>query len=505
MTVTPGNNGGSLESWLWEAACSIRGEIEAPKYKDFIIPLVFLKRLNDVFDDELMSISDSRDVSLAMVNSDHKLVRFYIPEKARWKNIVEQKESLGEYLTSAMRDLARENPRLQGVVDLIDYNESTGGTRTITDASLRKLLDILNRKRLGLKDIDSDLLGNAYEYLLGKFSEGSGKSAGEFYTPREVAQLMGRILSPEPGESVYDPACGSGGLLIRSYDFFVKKHGRESTLDFPKLYGQEINRLTYAMSRMNAIIHDIDSAEIRIGDTMERPAFTNSDGSLMQFDKVTANPMWNQNFDPQQLKNDPYNRFIYGIPPKSSGDWAWIQHMLATAKKRVVVVLDQGALFRGNTEGKIRKSVIEKDLVECVISLPEKLFYNTGAPAAILIFNKNKESQRKDKILFIDASQEFGKHKEVRRLNQLYPEHIDKIVNTLNSFQDQEGFSSVRPKDFVLSQDGNLNVTLYVSKIDYEEKIDIKKVLSDISEVDNKLKEIDENLNSYLKELGYYD
>jgi type I restriction enzyme M protein len=504
MTTTPNNNGGSLESWLWEAACSIRGEIEAPKYKDFIIPLVFLKRLNDVFEDELMDISDSKDVSLAMVDSDHKLVRFYIPEKARWKSIVDQKESLGEYLTSAMRDLARENPRLQGVVDLIDYNESTGGTRTITDSSLRKLLDILNRKRLGLKDIDSDLLGNAYEYLLGKFSEGSGKSAGEFYTPREVAQLMGRILSPEPGESVYDPACGSGGLLIRSYDSFIKKYGRESTLDFPKLYAQEINRLTYAMSRMNAIIHDIDSAEIRIGDTMERPAFVNPDGSLMQFDKVTANPMWNQNFDPEQLKNDPYNRFIFGIPSKSSGDWAWIQHMLASAKKRVVVVLDQGALFRGNVERKIRKSVIEKDLVECIISLPEKLFYNTGAPAAILIFNKNKEPQRKDKILFIDASEEFGKHKEVRRLNQLYPEHIDKIVNVFNSFQDQEGFSSTRSKDFVLSQDGNLNVTLYVTKIDNQERIDIKKVLSDISETDNKLKQVDEKLKFYLKELGYY-
>ena len=413
----------SLESYLWEAACSIRGEIEAPKYKDFIIPLVFLKRLNDVFEDELMNISDSRDIALAMINSDHKLVRFYIPERARWKNLLEQKESLGEYLTSAMRDLARENPKLQGVVDLNDYNEATGGTRTISDASLKKLLDILNRKRLGLKDIDADVLGNAYEYLIGKFSEGSGKSAGEFYTPREVAELMGSILSPEPGETVYDPACGSGGLLIRTFTTFIKKYGSDSTLDFPNLYGQEINRLTYAMAKMNAIIHDID-AEIRIGDTMERPAYTNSDGSLMQFDKVTANPMWNQNFDPDQLKNDHYNRFPYGIPTKSSGDWAWIQHMLASSKKRVAVVLDQGSLFRGNTEGKIRSAVIAADLVECVISLPDKLFYNTGAPGAILVFNKSKSANQKEKILFINASNEFGKHKEVRKLNQLYLENI---------------------------------------------------------------------------------
>lgn len=319
------NNGngdsGSLESWLWEAACSIRGEIEAPKYKDFIIPLVFLKRLNDVFEDELRNISDSSDISIAMVNADHNLVRFYIPDNARWKNIMEQKPSLGEYLTSAMRDLARENPKLQGVVDLQDFNEATGGTRTISDGSLRKLLEILNKKRLGLKDINADVLGNAYEYLIGKFSEGAGKSAGEFYTPREVAELMGRILSPEPGESIYDPACGSGGLLIRTFRTFVNKYGSDSTLNFPKLRGQEINRLTYAMARMNAFIHDID-ADIRIGDTMERPAFTNNDGSIVLFDKVTANPMWNQNFDPKQLENDHYNRFPYGIPPKSSGDWA---------------------------------------------------------------------------------------------------------------------------------------------------------------------------------------
>ena len=241
-------------------------------------------------------------------------------------------------------------------------------------------------------DLNADVLGNAYEYLIGKFSEGSGKSAGEFYTPREVAELMGRILDPDPGESVYDPACGSGGLLIRTYSAFVKKYGSDSTLNFPKLFGQEINRLTFAMAKMNAIIHDID-AEIKIGDTMERPAHTNSDGSLMQFDKVTANPMWNQNFDPDQLKNDHYDRFPFGIPPKSSGDWAWIQHMITSSRKRVAVVLDQGSLFRGNAEGKIRSAVIAADLVECVISLPEKLFYNTGAPGTILVFNKSKVSK----------------------------------------------------------------------------------------------------------------
>ena len=498
------NNGGSLESWLWEAACSIRGEIEAPKYKDFIIPLVFIKRLNDVFEDELLNISKSRDISLTMVNADHKLVRFYIPERTRWNNILGQRENLGEYLTSAMRDLARENPRLQGVVDLNDYNEATGGSRTISDASLKNLLDILNKKRLGLRDIDADLLGNAYEYLIGKFSEGSGKSAGEFYTPREVAELMGKILSPEQGETVYDPTCGSGGLLIRTFSAFIAKYGSESTLDFPKLHGQEINRLTYAMARMNAIIHDID-ADIRIGDTMERPAYTDQDGSLQQFDKVTANPMWSQNFDPRLLENDPYNRFRFGITPKKYGDWAWIQHMIASSRKRVAVVLDQGALFRGNKEGVIRKKIIEHDLVECVISLPEKLFYNTGAPGAILVFNMAKSEKSKNRILFINASNLFGKHKEIRRLNQLYPEHIDKVISALESFETIEGLAAVRSKEEILKQDGNLNVTLYVSQINDEEKIDIRNVLSEISNADSQLKDIDKKLNSYLKELGYID
>ncbi len=258
------------------------------------------------------------------------------------------------------------------------------------------------------------------------------------------------------------------------------------------------------MARMNAIIHDIE-ADIRIGDTMERPAYTNDDGSLILFDKVTANPMWNQNFEPEQLKKDHYNRFPYGIPTKSSGDWAWIQHMLATSKKRVSVVLDQGSLFRGNREGEIRKKVIEADLVECVISLPEKLFYNTGAPGAILVFNKNKPEKSKGNVLFINASNEFGKHKDIRKLNQLYPENIDRIVKTFESFEDQDGFAVVKSNDEILKQNGNLNVTLYVSQVIQEDQIDIKQVLSELNEVDAQIKDVDEKLNSYLKELGYLD
>ena len=497
-------NGHSLETWLWDAACSIRGEIEASKYKDFIIPLIFLKRLDDVFEDELLKISESREISLAMVKEDHKLVRFYIPEETRWSRIMDQQNSLGEYITSAMRRLSRENPKLEGVVDIIDFNESTGGQRTISDNSLRKLLEILNQKRLGLNDIDSDLLGNAYEYLLGKFSEGSGKSAGEFYTPREIAELIGRILDPQEGEEIYDPACGSGGLLVRAFSAFVSRHGNDSSLNFPKLYGQEINRTTYAMARMNAIIHDVE-ADIRIGDTMERPAFLENDGSLRVFDKVTANPMWNQNFDPKGLENDPFNRFSYGTTPKSSGDWAWIQHMLASAKSRVAVVLDQGSLFRGNTEGKIRSAIVSKDLLEGVVSLPEKLFYNTGAPGAILIFNKDKPVERKGRICFINASNEFRKHIEIRRLNQLSPENINRIAHVFESFSDEAGFSRVVDLEEIEENNGNINVTMYVSPVSDEEQIDIRTTISEIAALDQDLAKVESKLKGFLKELGYLD
>ncbi|MEM4056659.1 MAG: class I SAM-dependent DNA methyltransferase [Thermoplasmatales archaeon] len=495
----------SLENWLWEAACSIRGEIEAPKYKDFILPLVFIKRLSDVFEDELKALSDDLSISEQLVNSDHSLVRFYIPEKARWSNIIKQVSSIGEYLTDAMRLLARENPQLQGVVDTVDFNQSTAGVRTIYDDSLKKLIQILDTKRLGLNDVDPDVLGRAYEYLLRKFAEGSGQSAGEFYTPMEVAQLMALILDPMEGEEIYDPSCGTGGLLIKSNSVFKDKYSGKEGLNYPKFFGQEINKSTYAMAKMNAIIHDMQDSEIAIGDTMLRPGFKNEDGSLRKFDKVVANPMWNQKFDQSVYKNDPYGRFTFGYPPNNSADWGWIQHMLFSSKKRVVVVLDQGSLFRGGSEGKIRKGVIEKDLIESVISLPEKLFYNTGAPASIIVLNKSKDENRKGRILFINASNEFGKHKEVRRLNQLYPEHIEKIVNAFRSFSNSEGFSSVRSIEDVEKNNGNLNVTLYVPPVTKEEQVDIRNVLSEISKVDNELKEVDEKLNKYLKELGYID
>ena len=258
----------ALESWLWEAACKIRGEIDAPKYKDYILPLIFLKRLNDVFEDEIMRLSESygsKDVTEKVLNEDHSLVRFYIPEKARWERIAIQTTNVGEHLTDSVRSIARENPKLQGVIDMVDFNATAAGQRIISDDKLKALIDIFGRYRLGLKDVEPDILGRAYEYLLREFAEGSGQSAGEFYTPREVAILMSYILNPEPGNEVYDPCCGSGGLLIKSYLRFKDKYDADSTSIEPlKFYGQEILHSTYAMAKMNAFIHDMET-QIALG------------------------------------------------------------------------------------------------------------------------------------------------------------------------------------------------------------------------------------------------
>jgi type I restriction enzyme M protein len=301
--------------------------------------------------------------------------------------------------------VSRENPRLGGVIDVTDFNATQAGQRILDDDRLQALVQKLGEYRLGLDDVEPDILGRAYEYLLRKFAEGQGQSAGEFYTPREVAVLMARILVPQPGQTIYDPCCGSGGLLIKAHLRLIERLGVKTngSRRLPasvaplRLFGQEINPSTFAMARMNTFIHDME-AEIAIGDTMARPAFTRDDGTLRLFDLVTANPMWNQKFPPSQYENDTYGRFARGVPPSSSADWGWIQHMAASLNEggKMTVVLDTGAVSRGsgnqgsNKERDVRKVFVEADLIEAVFLLPENLFYNTTAPGIILVVNKAK-------------------------------------------------------------------------------------------------------------------
>ena len=472
----------TLENWLWEAACAIRGPVDAPKFKDYILPLIFLKRLSDVFDDEIERLSaeyGSRDLALRLLEQERQsgqvhLVRFYLPENARWQAIRQHGVSgLGQFLTDAVRDIARENPSLQGVINMVDFNATAAGQRIIPDDHLSRLIDVLSRHRLGLEDVEPDILGRAYEYLLRKFAEGQGQSAGEFYTPGEVAILMAQLLDPQPGTTVYDPTCGSGGLLIKCHLRLLETHGvkENGRLKLPsgvaplRLFGQEINPATFAMARMNAVIHDLE-ADIRIGDTMRHPAFVDAAGRLQTFDRVTANPMWNQKFPVESYENDPFERFALGEPPSSSADWGWLQHMLASLNEsgKMAVVLDTGAVSRGsgnqgsNRERDIRKAFVERDLIEAVILLPENLFYNTTAPGIILLVNRRKP--RRGEILLINASQQFAKG---RPKNYLTEEHIARIAALYHEWRAEAGLAAIITTDEAARNDYNLSPSRYVS------------------------------------------
>ncbi|MCL4079015.1 type I restriction-modification system subunit M [Coriobacteriia bacterium Es71-Z0120] len=515
----------TLETWLWDAACAIRGPVEAPKFKDYILPLVFLKRLSDVFEDELERLADeygSRDVAARIVEeergrgiiaSSRGSVRFYIPENARWPSVRRHGQAgLGQFLTDAVRAVARENPRLQGVIDIVDFNATTAGQRLVTDEYLARLVDVLSRHRLGLHDVEPDILGRAYEYLLRKFAEGQGKSAGEFYTPREVAILMAHILDPEPGRTVYDPTCGSGGLLIKCHLRLLETHGvqQNGPRRLPpehaplRLYGQEINSATFAMARMNAVIHDME-ADIRLGDTMRQPAFKETAGRLLTFDLVVANPMWNQNFPTELYENDPYERFSFGVPPASSADWAWLQHMLASLndRGRMAVVLDTGAVSRGsgnqgsNRERDIRKAFVERDLIEAVLLLPENLFYNTTAPGIILVINRKKKHS--GQVMLINASKLFAKG---RPKNYLTDDHVEKIAGLYHDWRAEEGISALISKEEAARNDYNLSPSRYVATNDQEEVLPLEEAVVLLREAEEERAEADRELHRVLRTLG---
>jgi type I restriction enzyme M protein len=518
----------TLETWLWDAACAIRGPVDAPKFKDYILPLVFLKRLSDVFDDEMARLAaqfGGAKIAQSLLEQERargqvSLVRFYIPPPARWEAIRRQTVGLGQYLTDAVRSVARENPRLSGVIDMVDFNATAAGQRIISDEHLAALIEVLSRHRLGLEDVEPDILGRAYEYLLRKFAEGQGQSAGEFYTPREVGILMARLLEPEPGMTVYDPACGSGGLLIKCHLRLLERHGQREngrvtlppTLAPLRVFGQEINPATFAMARMNAVIHDIE-ADIRIGDTMRQPAFKDGAGRLQTFDLVTANPMWNQNFGQELYANDPFDRFRYGAPPSSSADWGWLQHMLASLNERgrMAVVLDTGAVSRGsgnqgsNRERDIRKAFVEADLVEAVVLLPENLFYNTTAPGVIIVVNRRK--RRPGEILLINASQLFAKG---RPKNYLAAEHIEAIAEIYHAWGDVGArhavpLHAVITRDEAARNDYNLSPSRYVSTngVGANHDLPLEEALVRLEEAEEERAEAERALRKVLLQLGF--
>ena len=510
----------SLESWIWDAACSIRGAKDAPKYKDYILPLIFTKRLCDVFDDELNRIAakvGSREKAFMLVGADHQLVRFFLPlipeniEDPVWSVIRKLSDKIGEAVTTHMRAIARENPLLQGIIDRVDFNATTHGQRDLDDDRLSNLIEAISTKRLGLDDVEADIIGKSYEYLIRKFAEGGGQSAGEFYTPGEVGEIMARVMDPEPGMVVYDPTCGSGGLLIKcelAMEARMKAAGQAKYAPL-KLFGQEYVPETWAMANMNMIIHDMEG-EIEIGDTFKNPKFRSKAGKLRTFDRVVANPMWNQDwFAEADYDADELDRFPAGagFPGKSSADWGWVQHMHASLndKGRAAVVLDTGAASRGsgnagtNKEKSVRQWFVDHDLIESVLYLPQNLFYNTTAPGIVLFLNKAKPRDRKGKIFLVNASQLFEKGDPK---NFIPPAGIAHIADTLIGWKEEEKLSRIVGHAELKKNDYNISPSRYIHTGVTETYRPLAEIVADLDAIEEEARETDKALREILEMIG---
>ncbi len=514
----------AMEQMLWQAACSIRGEKDAPKFKDYILPLVFLKRISDVFDDEfqrLVKKFGDEETAAELLKDDPSLVRFFVPEEARW-NVVNGRQSfkwkpgkepktVGERVTQALRAVARVNDTLQGVVDTVDFNETRNGEREISDEALKRVIELLSdpRYRLGMKEVEPDFLGRCYEYLLRKFAEGQGTSAGEFYTPKEVGWLMALILKAEEGQRVYDPCCGSAGLLIKC-ELALKERLGGKVNEPLTLYGQEFTGSSFAIARMNMVLHDMQGEIVR-GDSMRNPKFLEN-GKLDRFDLVISNPMWNQKaFDPEaDYENDRFGRFepTGGYAPTSSADWAWLQHITMSLKDdgRAAVVLDTGAVSRGsgnegdNKEKLIRQWFVDHDLIEAVVLLPDNLFYNTTAAGIVIVLNKAKPKARRNKIILVNASEQFEKG---RPKNFLPDAAIRKIADAFHAGKDAERFVKVVGTEEIAKKDYNLSPSAYVTTAAPTEHREIQPILDELNEIIQKAQNVDRELGEVFSSLGY--
>mgnify|MGYP000851491314 FL=1 len=444
-----------LESYLWGAAELLRGLIDAGDYKQYIFPLVFLKRISDVYDEErAQALALYGDEDLADLPENH---RFAIPEGAHWQNLRETTTNIGETARTIMRAIEAANPTtLAGVFGDGDWSNK----ELLPDATLADLIEHFSKRTLSLENLPEDELGQGYEFLIKKFADDSGHTAQEFYTNRTLVHLMAQMLAPQPGESCYDPTCGTAGMLISTVAE-LKRQGKEwRNLS---LYGQELNYGTSAIGKMNMFLHGIEDAHIAHGDTLKNPAFTNADGHLQTFDIVLANPPYSiKNWDRDLFSNDPYGRNMWGTPPQGRADYAFFQHIAASLQPRTgraAILFPHGVLFR-QEESSMRQAAVESDLIEAVIGLGPGLFYNSPMEAVVIILRANKPAERKNKILFINAVDEYAR---ISAQSFLLGEHQQKILRAYQAFQDRPGFTRVATVDDIAALDHTLAIPRYVS------------------------------------------
>jgi type I restriction enzyme M protein len=485
-----------LERYLWSAADILRGSIDSSDYKNFIFGLLFVKRLSDRFDEEQAAL-----VAEGADPEDPDEHEFFVPPRARWSQLQKTATNIGDALNKACSALEEKNAGLEGVLAGIDFNDERklGDTKN-RDAVLARLVQHFSKLDLrNAKLSEPDMLGRAYEYLIEKFADDAGKKGGEFYTPRMVVRLIVEILKPKEGMRICDPTCGSGGMLIECAHHLQRHKQNPKNLS---LFGQEKNLGTWAICKMNMLLHGLASARIEKGDTIRDPRLTEG-GALRVFDRVIANPPFSlDEWGREVAEHDGFGRFRYGLPPKTKGDLAFVQHMIATTNKTgmVGVVMPHGVLFRGSSEGDIRRGLLEEDLVEAVIGLPSNLFYGTGIPAAVLVLNRAKRPERQRKVLFIEASREFGPGTNQNYLRQ---EDVTKIAAAFHAFRDVEKYARVVPLDEIAKNDFNLNISRYVETADAAEQVDVAGALAKLRELEKARGAAEARMNAYLKELGY--
>ena len=499
-----------INATLWRAADTFRGKIDSSLYKDYILVMLFIKYLSDVYLEHFEEYAEKYNNDEVRIKRALSRERFILDEKSTFEYLYENRNAsnIGEIINKALEHIEESNKsKLRGVFRNIDFNsEVILGKTNDRNAILRTLLNDFEGLDLRPTHLEgNDVIGDAYEYMIAQFASDAGKKGGEFFTPSMVSELLARLVKPEENDRIYDPTCGSGSLLIRS--FKKVPNGKA------QIYGQERNGQTQALCKMNMFLHGIDDAKIENGDTLSNPLHL-EDGKLMKFQVVVANPpfsldKWAMGFAGAEVEDkkfkmesslDIYRRFDWGVPPSSKGDFAFIQHMLASLAEggRMGVVLPHGVLFRGASEGKIRKQILEHNLLDAVIGLPENLFFGTGIPAVVLIFKKNRN---RDNVLFIDASGD-NHYEKGKNQNKLREEDLQEIQRVYENYETVDKYSYVASAEEIKDNDYNLNIPRYVDTFEEEEMVDMDVVAQNISNIKSQIAEVEAQMAKYLEELG---